>query len=148
MHPNITTSNVIVSMSLFPQQQQLKGIILSKYSSKFRVIFDGFLSNLLFDPYMFLLSSFSLSVSIFSLILLSKPSPSLVWQLQYLLVSLLPVSFLSKSSHALLPDDSLSKPNPTPRWPHAACQQWLRLWAIQIFGLNLGSSNCWLCALA
>lgn len=101
-------------MSLFPQQQQLKGIILSKYPSKFRVIFDGFLSNLLFDPYVFLLSSFPLSVSIFSLILLFKPSPSLVWQLQYLLVSLLPVSFLSKSSHALLPDNSLSKPNPDP----------------------------------
>ena len=65
-------------MSFFPQQQQLKGTILSKYPSKVRAIFDGFLSNLLFEPYVFLLSSCLLSVSVFSLIPLFKPSPSLV----------------------------------------------------------------------
>lgn len=140
MYPNITTSNVIVSMSLFLQQQQLKGIILSKYPSKFRVIFDGFLSNLLFDPYVFFLhfcsqSLFSLSFFCSSLLHLLFDSYSIFW-------FPCPLSLFSRCT--LLPDDSLSKPNPDPTLAPRCMPAVVKTvgYLVRFFGLNLGSSTC------
>lgn len=142
VHPNISTSNVTAYMSFFPQYQWLKGIILPKYPSKFRALFVGSLSLVIW------MQSAVWPLCVLNVLHFSSQS---LYFLSHFFVQAFSASHFDNyrafwfphlqslffprrllcCCQMNLPGAQLwVSPAPTLSWSHTARQQWLRRWTI------------------